>query len=80
MYFRPPVPGPQRWKVSDARASPKEQAAAQDPLELCVSLGDHGLAHDCMIPLAVLFFSFLFLASLFILFPIAKYKFTQKKK
>lgn len=33
--------------------------------------------HD---PLTALFFSFLFLASFFILFPVAKYKFTQKKK
>lgn len=59
MYFRPPVPGPQRWQVSDARASPKEQAAAQDPLELCASLRDHGLAHDCMILLQHFFFSLL---------------------
>lgn len=66
--------------MSDARASPKEQAAAQDPLELCVSHRDHGLAHDCMILLQHFFFSFLFLASFFILFPVAKYKFTQKKK
>lgn len=77
----PPVPGPQRWQVSDVRASPKEQATVQDPLELCVSQGDQG-PRSCtwLHNSSCMTFFPPFLASLFILFPITKYKKLPQKK